>query len=191
MIKLKKLICYLSRQLLSRQLESFKQGRHSIIYGWRVKGSRKVKFSIGIDTIVNANVVFEKDGAEMNIGDRTFIGKSLLTIAEKLTIGDNVMISWGVTVTDHDSHSLQFSKRAHDVENWADGKKSWDDVNTQAVVVHDKAWVGFNAVILKGITIGEGSIVGAASVVTKDVLPWTIVAGNPAKLIREIPEDER
>ncbi|MBK8021791.1 MAG: hypothetical protein IPK19_10285 [Chloroflexi bacterium] len=55
----------------------------------------------------------------------------------------------------------------------------------------DKAWIGFNAVILKGVTIGEGAIVGAGSVVTKDVPAWTVVAGNPARIIREFTEDER
>ena len=56
---------------------------------------------------------------------------------------------------------------------------------------NSKVWIGFNAIILKGVTIGEGAVVGAGSVVTKDVLPWTVVAGNPARLIREISENER
>ena len=59
------------------------------------------------------------------------------------------------------------------------------------VLICDDVLIGCMAVILKGVTIGEGAIVGAGSVVTKDVPPWTIVAGNPARVIREIPEDER
>jgi acetyltransferase-like isoleucine patch superfamily enzyme len=59
------------------------------------------------------------------------------------------------------------------------------------VKINDRVWIGFNSIILKGVTIGEGGIVGAGSVVTKDVPPYTIVAGNPARVIREIPIDER
>jgi acetyltransferase-like isoleucine patch superfamily enzyme len=59
------------------------------------------------------------------------------------------------------------------------------------VIIGNSVWIGVNSTILKGVTIGEGSVVGAGSVVTKDVPPWTIVAGNPARVIREIPENER
>ncbi|MDH4236354.1 MAG: hypothetical protein OEV17_03815 [Nitrospira sp.] len=59
------------------------------------------------------------------------------------------------------------------------------------VDIHDKAWIGLDAIILKGVTIGEGAIVGAGSVVSKDVPPFTIVAGNPARVVRELGPDER
>lgn len=71
------------------------------------------------------------------------------------------------------------------------GYKDWIHVKICPVKICNKVWIGFNSIILKGVTIGEGSIVGAGSVVTKDVPPWTIVAGNPARIIREIPENER
>ncbi|MCB0501084.1 MAG: hypothetical protein KDD32_00210 [Bacteroidetes bacterium] len=53
-------------------------------------------------------------------------------------------------------------------------------------MIKDKAWIGFNVIILKGVTIGEGAVVGAGSVVTKDVPDYTIVVGNPAKLIKKL-----
>ena len=58
-------------------------------------------------------------------------------------------------------------------------------------MIEDKSWIGFDVVILKGVRIGKGAIVASRSVVTKDVPDWTIVAGNPAQLVREMPENER
>ena len=65
------------------------------------------------------------------------------------------------------------------------------EVKISPVRINDRAWLGFNSIILKGVTIGEGAIIGAGSVVTKDVPAYTIVAGNPARIIQEIPLNER
>ncbi len=100
------------------------------------------------------------------------------------------MIAWGVSVTDHNSHSIVFSKRRNEID-WSTGEKNWSYVHCAPVKICDKAWIGFNSIILKGVIIGEGAIVGAGSVVTKDVPPWMIVAGNPARIIREISAAER
>ena len=59
------------------------------------------------------------------------------------------------------------------------------------IKICDKVWIGFNSIILSGVTVGEGAVAAAGSVVTKDVPSWTIVGGNPAKIIREIPVNER
>jgi acetyltransferase-like isoleucine patch superfamily enzyme len=71
------------------------------------------------------------------------------------------------------------------------GHPSQIDLGEEAVYIDDDVWIGAMSIILKGVTIGEGAIVGAGSVVTKDVPPWAIVAGNPAKIIREIGINER
>ncbi|MBD8084298.1 acyltransferase [Chryseobacterium sp. GCR10] len=109
------------------------------------------------------------------------------------------MFSWGCTVVDNNSHSIYWKDRQNDVTDWKKGLdekrvgayKDWSNVKEEKVIIKDKAWIGFNSIILKGVTIGEGSIVGAGSVVTKSVPDWTIVGGNPAKIIRQITEDER
>jgi acetyltransferase-like isoleucine patch superfamily enzyme len=62
--------------------------------------------------------------------------------------------------------------------------------DARPIVLRDNVWIGFDAIILPGVTIGEGSIVGARSVVTEDVPPYTIAAGNPARIIRAISPDE-
>lgn len=139
---------------------------------------------------VNGSIIFDKENASVSIGKRVFMN-GIIVAAEKVEIGDDVLISWGVTITDHNSHSISFSQRSADVVNWMNGNKDWKFVKIAPVKIGSKVWIGFNSIILKGVTISEGAVIGAGSVVTKDVSPWTIVAGNPARLIREIPEDER
>jgi acetyltransferase-like isoleucine patch superfamily enzyme len=142
------------------------------------------------DTEVSGSIFFDRENSKISIGQRSFISATIVA-AQEVQIGDDVMISWGTTIVDHNSHAIAFSQRANDVTEWRKGNKDWSNVVCSPVRIDNKVWIGFNALILKGVHIGEGAIVGAGSVVTKDVAPWTIVGGNPAKLIREIPEHER
>ncbi|MFL9710431.1 acyltransferase [Methylobacillus sp. Pita1] len=185
------LIILLSKFYLKSRLEVFSCEDRANVYGWRVKGQKKVKLIVANDSVVMANIYFERPGSQLKVGRRTFVGKSMFSVAHNVEIGDDVMISWGVTLSDHNSHSTKFSERATDVVDWIIGSKNWTNVKVDAVKIGDKSWIGFNSIILKGVCIGEGAIVGAGSVVTKDVPPWTIVAGNPAKVIRELSPDER
>jgi acetyltransferase-like isoleucine patch superfamily enzyme len=146
--------------------------------------------AVGQDTQIPGQLIFDRGNARISIGQRSFIHATIIS-AKEVQIGDDVMISWGTTIVDHNSHAIAFSKRAHDVTEWRKGNKDWSNVVCSPVHIADKVWIGFNVIVLKGVHIGEGAIVGAGSVVTKDVAPWTIVGGNPAKLIREIPEHER
>ena len=154
--------------------------------GWKLGCS----VTIEEQTQVVGSLIFDRENASISIGKRSFINGSIIA-AQRIEIGDDVMIAWGVTIVDHNSHSISFSKRSEDVINWRVGKKDWSHVKITPVKISNKVWIGFNSIILKGITIGEGAVVGAGSVVTKDVPAWTIVAGNPARVIREIPENER
>lgn len=146
--------------------------------------------SLGKHTQVEGRLVFERPQARIKIGSRCFINGTLAA-AQSIEIGDDVMTSWGVTIVDHDSHSPIFSQRKDDVVHWLAGHKNWQYVKMAPVKICDKAWIGFNVILLKGVTIGEGAVVGAGAVVTKDIPAWTVAAGNPAKVIRELPSDER
>jgi galactoside O-acetyltransferase len=148
--------------------------------------------TIGSNCNVEGLLVFEKSSAQISIGSRAHIGGgTVLAAAIGIEIGDDVLIAFDALIMDHDSHSLLFRERRKDVRDWMDGKKDWANVEMGRVHISDKAWVGARSIILKGTTIGEGAIVAAGSVVTRDVSPWTIVGGNPAKLIRALSEDER
>lgn len=145
--------------------------------------------NVGIKTLCHARIMADRPEAKITIGSRTFIGNSMIVSAESVHIGDDVLISWGCTIVDHDSHALDFEGRKGDVTLWAEGKKDWAKVKIVPVRIEDRAWIGFNSIILKGVQIGRGSVVAAGSVVTRDVAPFTVVGGNPARLIKELPHE--
>ena len=147
---------------------------------------KNCKITIGNQSMIQASCYFDKEGAQIVIGDRTFIGGSKIVCAEKIEFGDDVLMSWGCTVVDHDSHSLNYNERKDDVVNWLHGKKEWENVSIKNIKIGNKVWIGFDVKILKGVTIGEGAVIAAGSIVTKDVAPYTLVAGIPAKVIKTL-----
>jgi acetyltransferase-like isoleucine patch superfamily enzyme len=148
------------------------------------------EFSVGEGSIFQARVSADRPVAVIKVGNNSFVGGTHLVCAERIEIGDDVLIAWGGTIVDHDSHSPLWSERQQDVRDTFAGRKDWSKVRILPVVIGNRAWIGFNVTILRGVTIGEGAVVGACSVVTKDVEPYTVVAGNPARFIRKIPHEQ-
>jgi acetyltransferase-like isoleucine patch superfamily enzyme len=125
-------------------------------------------------------------GGKILIGKSGFVSEgSRIWSASLIEIGDRVQIAHGVNILDNNSHSLSATARfAHTQEILARGHPTvLDDVLSAAIFIEDDVWIGLNSTILKGVRIGKGAVVGASSVVTKDVPPFAIVAGNPAKII--------
>jgi acetyltransferase-like isoleucine patch superfamily enzyme len=144
------------------------------------------QFNLGKQSIFEGLFIFDKENAKIKIGNRTFIGgETKIIAASEVEVGDDVLISWGCNIVDHDSHATNFEKRKDDVINWGKGIKNWEHVTIKKVTICNKVWIGFGVSILKGVTIGEGAVIAAGSLVTKDVAPYTIVGGNPAKFIKE------
>lgn len=139
----------------------------------------KLILSQGSKLIVNGHVqMFESVRIEcgykavLKLGDGTYINHdSEIRCRHLVDIGKRVAIAYGVLIQDSDYHPIY--------EN--DGKEK---PQTLAIKIGNDVWIGANAIILKGVTIGEGAIVAAGSVVTKDVPSHSLVAGNPATLIR-------
>lgn len=148
------------------------------------------------ESMIGCNFVFESDNGVIQIGKRTYIngGTNLISI-NQIEIGDDVTISWGVYVYDHNSHSLDDKDRIEDIKRARNDyyakrnfsfSKDWSTVKSAPIKIGNKVWIGFNAIILKGVTIGEGAIIAAGAVVTKDVPAWTVVAGNPAVVVKKL-----
>lgn len=147
--------------------------------------------TIGDDSMLHCHVVLETAGARVGIGARTFIGAgTVIDSADSIVIGDDVLISFGCLIFDHDSHPLQWEDRAQDVRLWRERQKDWSRVGKAPVVIGSRSWVGARSILLKGVTIGEGAVVGAGSVVTKHVPPYAVVGGAPARIIRRRDVDE-
>jgi acetyltransferase-like isoleucine patch superfamily enzyme len=170
----------------ARHSGAVRVGRGTSIAWRRLKNISGNQLSVGEDSIIHADISFEQSGGKVQIGSRTFVGRSDLVCYRSLTIGDDVIMSWGITVVDHDSHSIEWDKRQSDVRDWGKGNKDWQHIAHAPVVIGNKAWIGFNVSILKGVTIGEGAVIGACSVVTRDIPPFSMAVGNPARVVRSL-----
>jgi acetyltransferase-like isoleucine patch superfamily enzyme len=151
------------------------RGRHSKIYhSVRMDTPPYRKFSLGDYSVVESFSCINNAVGDVVIGDHTRIGLHN-TVIGPVTIGSHVNLAQGITIT-----ALN--------HNFGDKSQRIDDqgISTDPVIVGDDIWIGANAVILPGVNIGHHSVVAAGAVVTKDVPPHSLVAGVPAKIIKEI-----
>lgn len=112
-----------------------------------------------------------EDNAILEIGENTYISaNALIRVAKKIKIGKNCAISWNLTILDSDFHNYTINNE--------------EVLNTKEVIIGDNVWIGNNVIILKGVKIGDNSIVAAGSVVTKSIQNNSIVGGNPAKILK-------
>lgn len=114
--------------------------------------------------------------AQLIIGDNFAMSGGCICAAEQIMIGNNVAVGANSTIVDTDFHPLDSSLRA---ANPQDGK-------SKPVTIEDDVFIGMNCLIVKGVTIGKGSVIGANSVVTRDIPPGMIAAGNPVQIVRAV-----
>lgn len=151
------------------------RGKHSVIHrSARMDTPPYRKFSLGDYSVIESFACINNAVGDVVIGDHTRIGLHN-TVIGPVKIGHHVNLAQGVTVT-----ALN--------HNFKDANKRIDEqgISTAPVTIGDDIWIGANAVILPGVTIGNHSVVAAGAVVTKDVPPRSLVAGVPAKEIKQI-----
>src|ERR1700758_5597373 len=128
------------------------------------------------------------------VGDFTLLNGALIMAEDRIEIGSHCLVSWNVGIADSDFHPLEPAQRLIDAKALAPyfkNRPARPRLKTAPVKIADNVWIGMNAVILKGVTIGENSVVAAGSVVTKSVGPNTIVAGNPAVVVKNFDRRSR
>jgi len=137
--------------------------------------------NLSVDILCNTNAIIE-------IGNYTFMNGDYLRVDHLLKIGSHCLFGPRVSISDTDNHPLSRSARHIQAEQIPYRRIDSYESNGAPIVIGDDVWVCMDSLILGGVTIGDGAIVAAHSVVTKDVPPMTIVAGVPAKVIGEVPE---
>lgn len=151
------------------------RGKHSVIHrSARMDTPPYRKFSLGDYSVVESFACINNAVGDVIIGDHTRIGLHN-TIIGPVTIGSHVNLAQGITITAL-NHNFDNPEKRIDEQG----------VSTTPVFLGDDIWIGANAVVLPGVSIGNHSVVAAGAVVTKDVPPHSLVAGVPAKIIRQI-----
>lgn len=171
-------------------LQSVRWGRRWQIWGMpiiqRYRGSR-IEIGDGVNLrswwVTNPLVPYHpvvfatrSSRAMIRIGNDVGMTGATIVAAECVEIGDRVFIGANATIVDTDFHPLDPMKRQRDV---LAGEHA-------AVRIESDVFIGMNALVLKGVNVGQGAVVGAGSVVVRDVPPHMIVAGNPARVIRQV-----
>ena len=148
---------------------------------------------IGQKTIIAGELLTFRHGGNIKIGDWCYLGKnSRIWSSTSIEIGNRVLIAHGVNIFDSLTHPINKKARHNQFKAiFSSGHPSEISLDEKPITIEEDVWVGANAVILRGVHIGQGAIIGAGSVVTKDVPAHVIVAGNPAKIIRKLTANEK
>lgn len=150
-------------------------GRNSLV---RANTESACALCIGDRTSIKENVLINTNKGTVEIGQECWVGPYTLIYGNgDVTIGDHVMIASHCAINTVSHHTTRF-----------DIPMSQQGIYTAPVVIEDDVWIGIGAVILQGIRVGKGSVIGAGAVVTRDIEPGTVVAGVPARKIKQRSE---
>ena len=182
---------FLLRRLVGRPTGRIGE-RSRLLSSARLLNARgdEAAISVGRCSIVAGELFVFAHGGRITIGDWCYIGEGArLWSGAEILVGDRVLISHGVQVMDNLTHPLDAAARHEQFRAiFQSGHPADIDLKDRPVRIHDDAWLGACCIVLRGVTIGEGAVVAAGAVVTKDVAPYTVVAGNPAQVVRTLEQ---
>lgn len=129
----------------------------------------------------------------VKLGEYALVHGAWIICDSEILIGDYALISWNVVLMDTYRVPLSVPERRRELElaSTRESRLTCADIPAKPIRIERNVWIGFDACVLPGVTIGEGAVVGAKSVVTENIPPFTIVAGNPARVIRPLARKER
>jgi acetyltransferase-like isoleucine patch superfamily enzyme len=188
--RLKKIMNVVYKRRLMRKSSVSVDLPEKAMINWRnIILKNESNFSLGENAIVRGTLQCQKEGARLQIGNFFSLGfNSSVVSTTDVQIGDNVMISFRCYITDTDGHSLNAVIRRNDFSNrWA-GYKDWTVVDSAPIKIGNDVWIGPQVIVLKGVEIGDGVVVAAGSVVTKNIPEYCLAAGVPAKVIKRLPD---
>lgn len=136
---------------------------------------RTAKFSNFIGINRRTTISTHSEQAKIMIGDNCGMSAAIIGAKEFIQIGDSVMIGANVLITDFDWHSINPTDRKHGASS-----------GSKPISISDNVFIGYSATILKGVTIGENSVIGANSVVTKSIPANVIAGGNPCRVLTQL-----
>jgi acetyltransferase-like isoleucine patch superfamily enzyme len=130
--------------------------------------------------------------ARVSVGEFTLMNGSRIICDSEVFIGDYCLISWNTVLMDTRRFPFEAAIRRRELEERSRRQSrhvTSTKANARPIRICNNVWIGFDSCILPGVTIGEGSVVGARSVVVNDVPPFTVAAGNPARIIRQLEKE--
>lgn len=149
--------------------------------------------TVGPGTHIRGQLLTFGHGGRITMGSYCYVGdNSKLWSGVRLDVGNRVLIGHNSSILDCDAHPVDAADRHRQyVEIITRGHPAEIALGEAPISIGDDVWIGCNVVVLKGVTIGQGAIIGAGSIVTHDVPPFVLVAGNPARIVRELALAER
>lgn len=154
----------------------------------RVSNQGAVRFGEASGAYSRSTFVVGEQGM-VRLGNYSCLNGSNLICEKAIDIGDGCLISWGVVVTDcwpNSAVDAEVRRRILTAAGDSTHRHPPARVDPQPVTIGDYCWIGFDSVILPGVSLGEGVIVGCRTVVAEDVPPYSVVVGHPARVVREL-----